>query len=417
MFRLRIAHTQFKFGFQIYRNYLSNEYKSALSYFDTHSPHVNNVRSKGLAAQGIIQIDIVDGIAHDENRNNEFSESLLKLRSEPQKSATFEATNYAIFRNFIDHENIDELLPLLKNRLESGLFIDDFLGCYLLNHFLQKQNYLAAAEIGLEFFKQETLENKLVVGLILKSFLEYLKQNIEQINAPVATETKKPTKKSDEIKVRVKFIRNTEDNTTFAGEIGRAICRIAELNSNDVTANFKLLGTLLVNKKDLALSLLDGKNINFCKDTLQYSQTLLKNMGEVDEKITNAINSSLEQTADSPTLDVLLSAFLEAARKEEVKLIEQQKKKYTFWKEQDVVEREKNVNTEPPSQRKERIEQILADVAQKKQKLWYFENEELVDLEIFKKNKTYPKKWFGKKKKPRVVDENYVPPEINRKSV
>ena len=46
------------------------------------------------------------------------------------------------------------------------------------------------------------------------------------------------------------------------------------------------------------------------------------------------------------------------------------------------------------------------------QKLWYFENEDHIDLTIDSKKVYYPKRWFGKKKKPRVVDEGYIPPEI-----
>lgn len=35
-----------------------------------------------------------------------------------------------------------------------------------------------------------------------------------------------------------------------------------------------------------------------------------------------------------------------------------------------------------------------------------------MDLEIESKKVHYPKRWFGKKKKPRVIDEGYIPPEI-----
>lgn len=218
-----------------------------------------------------------------------------------------------------------------------------------------------------------------------------------------------------QLKVRVKFVRNTEDGQDLHTEIGRAICKISQLYANDVISNFKLLGSLLSNKNNLAISLLQANNSNLCKDTLQYSQILLKNK-QVDEKLVNSLNSRLEQTTDSKKLDDLLSTFLEAVKKEEeLKLIVQQKNKYAAWKERDVLERSRKINAVPSSERKENIDQILADLAQKKQKLWYFDNEELIDLEIFKKNKSYPKRWFGKKKKPKVVDDNYVPPEISRK--
>ncbi|XP_039957075.1 uncharacterized protein LOC120772494 [Bactrocera tryoni] len=413
MFRLKIPRTQFNFGFQFCRNYLSHEYKNTLVDFNVHALETNNVRTKGHPAQGVILVDIVNGIAHD-NRDSGFSESLLKLRSEPDKAAQFDATNYAIFRNFLDHENVDELLPIIKNRLQSGIFIDNFIGCYILNQLLQENNFIGATEVSLEIFKQDSLDNKLVAGLILKSIFEYLKLNIDQIIPPVVKE-KKSGKKSDEKKIRVKFIRNESTNQQ-AEEIGKAICRISELYPNELTENLKLLGALLDNRNKLATSLINNKEIVFCKQTLELCQSLLKNKEGVDDNLTNGINLRLEEAVDTKNIDALLSVFLEAGKKDEIKLIEQQKAKYEIWKKQDTLEKSKQINITPPSERKENIEQILADINQKRQKLWYFENEELIDLEIFKKNKSYPKRWFGKKKKPKVVDDNYVPPEITRKS-
>lgn len=46
------------------------------------------------------------------------------------------------------------------------------------------------------------------------------------------------------------------------------------------------------------------------------------------------------------------------------------------------------------------------------QRLWFFENEDQIDLKIDSKQVRYRKRWFGKKKKPRVIDEGYIPPEI-----
>lgn len=55
---------------------------------------------------------------------------------------------------------------------------------------------------------------------------------------------------------------------------------------------------------------------------------------------------------------------------------------------------------------------MAKDMEMEEKKLWYFENEEQIELEIESKQVRYPKRWFGKKKKPRVIDEGYVPPEI-----
>ena len=46
------------------------------------------------------------------------------------------------------------------------------------------------------------------------------------------------------------------------------------------------------------------------------------------------------------------------------------------------------------------------------QKLWFFENIEDIKLDIEDKKVFHPQRWFGKKKKPKKLDENYVPPDV-----
>lgn len=68
------------------------------------------------------------------------------------------------------------------------------------------------------------------------------------------------------------------------------------------------------------------------------------------------------------------------------------------------------------AQRLAEIERRTADMERDEQRLWFFENEDQLDLQIDGKQVTYPRRWFGKRKKPRVVDAGYVPPEIVRKT-
>lgn len=63
------------------------------------------------------------------------------------------------------------------------------------------------------------------------------------------------------------------------------------------------------------------------------------------------------------------------------------------------------------------IEKLRIDMEKEEEKLWFFENEDKIDLQIDSKKIHYPKRWFGKKKKPRVVDAGYVPPEIRSTQV
>lgn len=67
------------------------------------------------------------------------------------------------------------------------------------------------------------------------------------------------------------------------------------------------------------------------------------------------------------------------------------------------------------NKRLEEIKRMTESMAAEEQKLWFFENEDKLDLEIDSKRIFYHKRWFGKKKKPKTVHEGYVPPEVQKK--
>jgi len=63
-------------------------------------------------------------------------------------------------------------------------------------------------------------------------------------------------------------------------------------------------------------------------------------------------------------------------------------------------------------QRLEDVEKLQEEMNKQEQKLWFFENIEDIKLDIEDKKVFYPKRWFGKKKKQKKLDENYVPPDV-----
>lgn len=67
------------------------------------------------------------------------------------------------------------------------------------------------------------------------------------------------------------------------------------------------------------------------------------------------------------------------------------------------------------NKRLEDIKRMTEDMAKEEQKLWFFENEDKIDLQIDSKKVFYPKRWFGKLKKVKTVDEGYIPPEVRQR--
>ncbi|GLV35519.1 uncharacterized protein CBL_01333 [Carabus blaptoides fortunei] len=85
---------------------------------------------------------------------------------------------------------------------------------------------------------------------------------------------------------------------------------------------------------------------------------------------------------------------------------------YDKWLKQRQEALEKQQKRLEVAERLESIEDSQTKLKQKELQLWYFNREEQLELEIEGKKVFYPKRWFGKKKNPRQVDESYVPPEV-----
>lgn len=70
------------------------------------------------------------------------------------------------------------------------------------------------------------------------------------------------------------------------------------------------------------------------------------------------------------------------------------------------------------SQRLSDIERITTEMAEKEERLWFFENEEQIDLNIEKNELAQAEKdakRIHQKVKVKQVDESYVPPEVGAK--
>lgn len=61
------------------------------------------------------------------------------------------------------------------------------------------------------------------------------------------------------------------------------------------------------------------------------------------------------------------------------------------------------------------IQAAKEELLEKEKELFFFENEDKLDIMIENKRVRYPKKWLGKKKPKRLVDAEYIPPEIEKR--
>lgn len=147
-------------------------------------------------------------------------------------------------------------------------------------------------------------------------------------------------------------------------------------------------------------------------DVYEIVLEFLKRQTEQD-KLVEKMEHLFAKQISKDTMEKHLDEELhEAMLKEENELAAREQEHFAKW-QTERLELWQTVRKEASDvERKQNIDVILDDISTREQKLWYFDKKVEIDLQIFQKRVYYPKRWFGKKRKPRAIDENYIPPEI-----
>lgn len=222
--------------------------------------------------------------------------------------------------------------------------------------------------------------------------------------------------------MRVKFVRNNVNETVKTEEqiLGEAMISLSldehTGNLKDAANNIALLGYVISGRIEDAEKHLSQYEKIINKDILQLCAKLVDSLnGENSTNLKQQLDSAISQCKENNTFSDILDSNVKLAVKNfEPKLVSEYTNNYKEWKTiyQSAIEKQSQV--QDVDQRVGNIERTLAELQQSRQSLWFFENREDIDIAIYKKKTNYPKRWFGKKKKPKTVDAFYVPPSVSR---
>lgn len=172
-----------------------------------------------------VDIDIFANKLNDNTYLEELADIVHKLRLTAETTNVLDSTSHAVIRHHLDfgNDNITNLINILDDRLSYGIFLDSYTTNLLLDRLLKLKNYRLAAKVASLLMLQEDFENDISRTLSLYACYKYLEhpEPFEEVVKPDADitekqETKpmdakamrKARKKPEEIKIRVKFIRN-----------------------------------------------------------------------------------------------------------------------------------------------------------------------------------------------------------------
>ncbi|XP_065370459.1 uncharacterized protein LOC135962454 [Calliphora vicina] len=397
----------------ISKRLLSNEIKEVLNTRLDHPSGINGnqlqlaVVSKNLNA---LNLDLfVNNLNQYEDRRSAVLDLLANLRATKLANTCLESTHFAAVRHLLENSTIQEVLPVLLDRPQYGIFLNDFTGFAVTQTLHDEKEYILGLPLALKLVLLDELESIFVQAFALKSSLETLKKELSSEQPSEEKAPIPPKGKVQEKKIRVNFLRNKEEFDQNK-EIGKAILKIApKILEGNTKDNAVVLGLVLTANYAELDKTLSTKSIEINADIADICKELLSRGNQAD--FVNKIEKLQSQKSFGEFIDGFLK---EAAVKEAISLAEKQKQLLPTWQQLRAQKKLEVENEIVEKERMENIEKITNEIATKKELLWFFNHEDKLDLEIYKKQVFYPKRWFGKKKKPRVVDEHYVPPQIRK---
>lgn len=378
-----------------------------------------------------VDVDIYANKIDDDRHMEEIADLMMKLRMTEEASNVFDSSQHALIRNYIDNDNFEALVHVLNNRTTFGVYLDNFAANILLDKLIQEKQFKLAARFTTIFALQEEFSNPITTSMSLYScymFLNQLEPFDDLAEKPVeqkAIEGAPKKKKIEEVKVRVKYVRNPYFDDHFDVKnsnhlLGKTFLLLSDEVQNDTLANsLKLLGYSLYEKFEEGNKFLAQSRGSFFKETVEIVKSFAEKVesleGNEPAKLYFDSVGLLSSLKDEKVGELIENLMKQAVQQQAGKDIDEQKKIYASW----LTEREEKLNTEIARhnriQRLLNIEKLQEDQQKEEKKLWFFEKEDKVDLEIEGKRVYYPKRWFGKKKTPRAVDEGYIPPDVDKR--
>lgn len=287
-------------------------------------------KTKKLAA---VDIDVFVNAQKDDSFITEVEELLYKLRLTAETSATLPTTHHAVIRLFLKLGRVEDLVRILYDRLNYGIFPDYYCTLLLLDYLLKKGDFRHAAKIAALDMFQEDYSHDLVRLMSLFAIHKYLLTD-QLWNDPLPPPVEND-EDEEEIKVRVLWVRNPYFDNHFDLDNGNHICgksllMISSKIEGPIRQSYKLMGLTLYNLWDkLEAELVDlSSRVKNQSDPILYADALEFTCNFVKENLTDSgkQNKILELINQIDSHSCIQESLLTTVENEMKNLIEKREK-------------------------------------------------------------------------------------------
>ncbi|XP_077286707.1 uncharacterized protein LOC143911612 [Arctopsyche grandis] len=363
----------------------------------------------------------------------EVRDILHKTRSSALAHLALPSTNYAAVRLFDEAgaDALPDLLQMLDDRLNYGLFLDRFTANILFDKMLERRDYSVASKLAGFLMLQENFEGPITEQFALYSAYKFLELPLPAKEPVVEEPTKAPVKKKkvEEIKIRVAFLRNPffDDHFDLTDDrmiAGKTLAMITSKRDDPTSCDCNLLGWVFYKKFDKAMSAAQrlAKKGEIYKDTLDRLEYVVENYDENDAQGTQMLGDILSIIKNIPVNNKSIEDEITTALKKTIEEHEQNEisehiqtlKSWDTLRSEKLQEQMQRLEVMKRAAEKASREKIIQEIDEK---IWFFDNEEEVDLKIQNKKEVLREepRIYKKKKAFSKSDTNYIPPEISRR--
>lgn len=379
-----------------------------------------------------IDIDIFANTIKNESQSEELLYLLHRLRLTVEATNVLDSTHHAVIRYLLDHGLTEDLLNILYDRLNYGIFPDYLSYNILMDTYIKKKDYATAVKIAVLPMLQEEAENPITNALSIYCCYKYLETPDiwKKLPEPKVDDSK------EEIKVRVAYLRNPYfddhfDLTEPRHLVGKTLAFQGKAMDNALGRTCHLRGLILYEKYEDALKLLKQWQTEV-KDDVVYKEIF--NLIENDnahipkEEIPNELESLMselnilkEKKLCEDNLMETLENNVKSAVNEHAEIdMTEQLKKYPEWEKQREIVLNKQLEEMKRLARIKHIDELKKNLEEREEFLTFLDKEEEMKLKIDelklkdKKEKQRVLRLHDAKKKLKNLKkvEDYVPPTI-----
>ncbi|XP_050535315.1 uncharacterized protein LOC126902269 [Daktulosphaira vitifoliae] len=363
-----------------------------------------------------IDLDIFANALNDSTYLDELDDLTHKFRLSAQSGTLLQSTHHAVIRLFLKF-NKNELIRILKDKLNYGIFPDDYLNNLLMDSFLKENDFRNAAKIASNQMLQEEFNNDIMKSMSLYSCLKYITNPTEWEEVKVTkNEEIQNSDDEEETRIRVDFIRNPYFDDHFDLNeadhlIGKTLLALSKNNNSVMKNSIKTIGLAYYNKWNTLSDFL--KKI----EGPVYSETVELGLASIDkrkpqnaEELSNLLKKL--RLNNRSIIDEAENAVKESVKQNEEKEIQLQKKIYKDWEVFRPEELNRQLEHINKIKRLQKVQSIKEELRNKEQVLFFFDKESKYDL--IKEEKMKRMKNNVTKTKNLREDLTYIPPEIRQ---